>query len=159
MFSVPLISCPPLITYPAFSNTFPSFVFMLYGSLQHEHYKRNAVTFLTCKSASLLLYFVSPSLFDFLLPLSSPVISPPCGLRSGYAVLSHVKIHCMLIPNQHAFPLCNENTFSIQSIQGGKKKYMIQANDIVIPLTEQPRVCEYMHAFVDVQERDSSNKM
>ncbi len=30
---------------------------------------------------------------------------------------------------------------------------MIQANDIVIPLTEQPGVFECMHAFVDVQEK------
>lgn len=40
-----------------------------------------------------------------------------------------------------------------------KKTYMIQTNDIVVPLIEQPRVCKCMHALVDVQERVSRNKI
>lgn len=87
------------------ANTFPSFVFMFYSHFHRERCFLNAVTFF--KVHPIVLHFLSPSLFDFLLPLASPVISPPCGLTGGYAVLSHVKVHCMLISRQHAFPLCN----------------------------------------------------
>lgn len=85
---------------PCFQHHFPSFVpnhlnccctsiFTMYTILNRCHPQ-------SLTSASCLVFFVSPSLFDF--PLSSPVISPPCGLRGSYAVLSHVKVHANPTP-------------------------------------------------------------
>lgn len=66
---------------------------------------------------------ISHALFDFLIPLSSPVISPPCRLRGGYAVISHVKVHFMLIPHQHAFPLLRwKQVFYTDNTRKKKKK-------------------------------------
>ena len=142
-----LTSCSSsLVTYPAFNKHFPPFFVFMQCSNFFLSQRKCCLPNLISKVHPNVAFHQSIRGLTFSFLLSSPVISPPCGLRGGYAVLSHVKVHRMLIPHRHALQIFyTDNTGGKKNIHDTKRWHCDS------PQTKQPGVRECMQAFVDVQ--------